>query len=108
MTHNYMTNNEKAATFVGWKISCLTHGNFPNCKPHCIDRVHSVAPDMADPHNYMRALESCDRWYKDYKGEWEAKIDNLCGVGQTPVEVLADLYDTIYVRCPNESTRMRR
>lgn len=45
-----MTDNEKAATFIGWVGACDEH-------PWSGDVRCSKAPDMSKPENYMRALD---------------------------------------------------
>ncbi len=112
-----MTDNEKAATFIGWKPGerCNTEGiAWLDC-PHkqfkyhydggdtlgvCVEiEPHDIpAPDMTDPGNYMKALEKIDplkwKWNlaRDYCiiDDWEG---NLEFEGRTPVEALAALYD---------------
>lgn len=64
-----MTDNEKAATFIGWKpgqrcggcdARMMDHG-FENIDAETgepFGRAHTIdAPDMSDPRNYMKALE---------------------------------------------------
>lgn len=48
-----MTNNQKAATFIGW-TPC---DRDPNDVLTCMV-AHAPAPDMSKPENYVRALET--------------------------------------------------
>jgi len=65
-----MTDNEKAATFVGWRPNapCTDHPSITRvvATEHCTlsaMMVHDVlAPDMSKPENYMRALESLNNY----------------------------------------------
>ena len=67
-----LTNNEKAATFIGWKSPRLCRGTKRDriCGTHQRGDEHHIAgtnlfaPDMRKPGNYMRALEALpdNRW----------------------------------------------
>lgn len=58
-----MTDNEKAATFIGWKPDCRgcekswEHLDYFNGRKSNEIRHHD-APDMSRPDNYMKALEA--------------------------------------------------
>lgn len=91
-----MTENEKAATFIGW----LPHITAGHREPPC---DCTAAPDMSDPRNYMKALIATAKdyyveivpndevdgrvWVKIYRGG-EPKIE-----GDQPIKALAALYD---------------
>ncbi len=89
-----MTDNEKAATFIGWKWHAHRRDG------GCIRQDFSVGcdlPDMSDPRNYMKALVSCAKLEPTlycHLGAWSVDI-NLWR--QTPAEAivafLAALYD---------------
>ena len=90
-----MTNNEKAATYIGWREWC---SNF-DCW------IRHPAPDMTRPENYMRALEMLPAsltWTmgRDPRGGYYCRImgsmygvQDTKGEGINPVEALAALYD---------------
>jgi hypothetical protein len=98
-----MTDNEKAATFIGWRegVRCTAErvwGTDACCDGHSAGgkKPHDIpAPDMSDPRNYMKALHELPVWFR-----WEVTRDD-CMVttdkGQyiepTPVAALAALYD---------------
>lgn len=70
-----MTDNEKAAHFIGWKpfedmvvCRCTEERDY-----HPVEKVAIPAPDMSDPRNYMKALEA------DLEG-WRANIDTPEGL----------------------------
>ena len=99
-----MTDNEKAATFIGWtdgEFTCIYH---EPCPSDCRERKRKPlgAPDMSKPENYMRALNALPvelTWmiYRDAEGDHETRIDRFKPtviIGRTPLEALAALYDT--------------
>lgn len=58
-----MTDNEKAATFIGWREGAVytecTHVTVDNVEYGCPTCIHShPAPNMTRPENYMRAWEA--------------------------------------------------
>jgi hypothetical protein len=67
-----MTDNEKAATFIGWK---------PSRTPGV---ANSPAPDMSDPRNYMKALEavSAAGYNITLEDRWQLTIDKEMPEGQ--------------------------
>ena len=81
-----MTENEKAATFVGWGLW-----------------TDSLPPDMTDPRNYMKALEGLPtslRWTigtspRDglYCRIWEVTFGKTVAAGRTVAIALAALWD---------------
>lgn len=116
-----MTDNEKAATFIGWNPTvqcyCASKGlNRMNPEHADLPIEHSMsAPDMSDPRNYMKALEaiqartnhgpielrlSCERdddW-KPTKYVWDMRLYKVLEDEHTvdwasPVKALALLYD---------------
>ena len=84
-----MTNNEKSATFIGWK-------------PYEQDFVHGAiwrdedgirAPDMSKPENYMRALvEQIVSLEHDYEG-WHCSLARLMPE-DSKVPVIPDWHET--------------
>jgi hypothetical protein len=108
-----MTDDEKAATFIGWDLNQLCVAPM---KPidGCADwwcavcnyaggsRHDTKCPDMSKPENYMRALEARD-WYSLDKGDnfrcAVASGDDLISrysknsMAAAIVEALAALYD---------------
>ncbi len=104
-----MTDNEKAATFIGWKPGQICHG----CVARMIDHGfagldieglpkgtgHEIdAPDMALPQHYMRALDELpDAIGWEVRREvWGPRSCTIGGMLRQPsvVEALALLYDT--------------
>lgn len=107
-----MTNNEKAATSIGWRPktpcfnqsldneSCSACGTGigmvagPRVPPHYV-----AAPDMSKPENYMRALEGLPRDYEWalFRGECRirevSRLWAMASRGATPAAALAALYD---------------
>jgi hypothetical protein len=97
-----MNENEKAATFIGWRPTdffCPYHGD--GClEPECEDRRKVPAPDMSRPRNYMKALEGLIQkygaiqvtlvsgWVGISTPGWE-RVAN----GDTWLDALAALYD---------------
>jgi hypothetical protein len=80
-----MTDNEKAATFIGWR-PCVWIAN--------------SAPDMSDPRNYMKALEAIEAsdggmWDRTSVRRWYfiRSSNGKGGMGKTAVQALAALYD---------------
>lgn len=55
-----MTENEKAATFLGWKAGsiCSGHRAFCTCGFGHNQPLLIRSPDMTDPRNYMKALQA--------------------------------------------------
>jgi hypothetical protein len=69
-----MTDNEKAATYLGWipfseeeVCRCAEKRNY-----HLMVKVPNKVPDMTRPENYMRALERLP-------GKWEIQIEQFRG-----------------------------
>jgi len=111
-----MTENEKAATFIGWypgqicEICALTDGCY-DCDLEIGTHIRKV-PDMSRPENYMRALEGGDfgyemiydpqlgdaAWwsvdiYRDHRGNRVALGESRIGRGDSVIQALAKLYD---------------
>lgn len=68
-----MTENEKAAAWLGWTPGPCEHRNIMRC------RHHDPAPDMAEPGNYMTAFELHPEWLpwlriSPQSGKWEVAI----------------------------------
>ena len=108
-----MTDNEKASTFIEWRdgqTQCMYHRP---ClyDPPCTGARKFEAPDMADPRNYMKALETVARLGHKIVAEsaldrsggwqvtiekpekwswWECSKDNLA---KAAIKTLAALYD---------------
>lgn len=97
-----MTENEKAATFIGWEpgmmcpqvrrkawkcTACGFYDKDLTGEPHSL-----LAPDMSDPRNYMEALEGRD-WERTRYRRWIISTPEYTYSGDTPVEALAALYD---------------
>ena len=102
-----MTDNEKAATFIGWAPAqvCDRSDDDGWCQVHnavCDQGEHAiVAPDMTDPRNYMRALktrfrEAVKESNADKYEEIHAALVRIlaCEDDKAAVEYLADVYDT--------------
>lgn len=107
-----MTDNEKAATFIGWSptdwckaIHWHYEQGFAVCETcdfnsqkkqirHPMPEHRSPAPDMADPRNYMKALENLAQAGKD-SGSMEAALTRTIvnRDGGEIVAWLAALYD---------------
>jgi hypothetical protein len=108
-----MTENDKAATFIGWKPGqrcerwyTLQSGSW--CYDHKTKDAHDLpAPDMSDPRNYMKALEACDDWQlaKENQMIWVERGD-CRKYGITPRKALAALYDAEHP-VPKETTNDR-
>lgn len=105
-----MTENEKAATFIGWVEICNncwpcqgphrpTPGWVHSCREHCEVVPHKIpAPDMNLPQNYMLALENLpiNEWtiYRDVERDIECRIGIPAkAIGRTPLEALAAPWD---------------
>lgn len=116
-----LSDNEKAATFIGWNpdrcelTQMLPHHPKDWCPSH--KRYETVAPDMSKPENYMRALGSLENlspsvgyrnvnngsgWYCEIDGS-----DDCCfysSAGDAVVKALAALYDAQAATAVNKST----
>jgi hypothetical protein len=98
-----VTDNEKAATFIGWKPELEpAQPSYPNLKLYHPYRGYMPAPDMSDPRNYMKALEESNVHYQIRGGpdkQWDRQVwlqrnDNSVEIERfTVVEALAALYD---------------
>ena len=101
-----MTDNEKAATFIGWHEGEICNGRHygqVECpKSHYgrhQDAEHNVpAPDMSDPRNYMKALADIVEplnWTSTFN---KAVYFTLLGHKPNPViTALAAIYDSEHV-----------
>lgn len=94
-----MTENEKAATFIGWRPGevCESEMGCPEWdmdQSSVFHRDHLVAaPDMSDPRNYTKALEGL-WWERAMNGRWKVlRSGKAHGFGHTPQKALAALYD---------------
>ena len=100
-----MTENEKAATWLGWKptdFACWVHADDEKCDdPSCEGRWKKPALDMSDPRNYMKALESFGPEYLWFVAREYTRIVRTAKVfaipagyeGPTPRAALAALWD---------------
>ena len=96
-----MTDNEKAATYIGWKEGekCQRRHNEFMDRCSCgagveLDERHdAAAPDMADPRNYMKALESCDNWRLMKRALCWVERNQVVKYGPNAITALAALYD---------------
>ena len=109
-----LTENEKAATFIGWKDRerCLApkkpvddreFGDVwcPSCNEVYGCGDHDVkCPDMSDLRNYMKALEGNGiKWAHQLDGPWYvSKSNGSCGDGATVGKALAALYDAEHAK----------
>lgn len=119
-----MTDNEKAATFIGWKseTSCWvgeggrSTAAFFDARPDGVcdcgwtfehpeaGQISSTVPshlepppDMSDPRNYMKAQVAWS--ILTHRESWTATPLNSIsprGYGKTPVAALAALYDAVH------------
>ena len=112
-----MTDNDKAATYIGWKEGekCQRRHNEFMDRCSCgadveLDERHdAAAPDMADPRNYMKALEGlpaayqydvarrdgktvCMIWRSD-RSDNDIECRQYIHEASVPVAALAALYD---------------
>lgn len=109
-----MTDNEKAATFIGWSPYTCDDGHCDFCGSRAFPHHPAQAPDMSDPRNYMKALENLGRdlsiayrhesgivqltsWFCDIAYQSSA-FNEINAIGKSPSEAvtkaLAALYDT--------------
>lgn len=96
-----MTDNEKAATFIGWKPNtlCYLSDNDGFCVIHNTMLQFGVghilaAPNITDPRNYMKALENIAQThphFDDFEAAFVRTIINRDG--SEMVTALAALYD---------------
>ncbi len=120
-----MTDNEKAATFIGWgpcldqRWKAVEMGYFECLGCHRREpewnMVHRAAPDMTDPRNYMKALEALlphgfEISFEHAYGHFECCIERAPSViadwsgagstiGHAVSEALAALYDAEHETC---------
>jgi|SRR5579862_3339731 len=113
-----MNDNEKAATFIGWREGqlgglCRFDDSNRVCQlgtKHCYfdhSKYPEPAPDMSDPRNYMKALDSqMSELVRDYEG-WHCDLTKLWRdeegtvvvkrwhktAGEAVISALAALYD---------------
>jgi len=107
-----MTDNEKAATFIGWKpqIGTIVTGA---TGPY-VQQWEYAAPDMADPRNYMKALEGLAPQYIWHLGRY-IQGGRYCRIlmdekhpfqtieKRTVIEALAALYDAEHIAGARQS-----
>lgn len=105
-----LNENEKAATYIGWKPGQPSDCRFDDSDRYCRNGTehcyidHAIAtkaaPDMSRPDNYMRALdrEMCEL-SRDYDG-WQLDLARLKApaiwystAGEAIIKALAALYD---------------
>lgn len=109
-----MTDNEKAATFIGWAPKTP-------CPPDITDVPlddYLAAPDMTDPRNYMKALKAIgneDYGFSFWCCEWDiwtltisattpfpnldSDVVNVRGVSpaDAAIKALACMYDSLHI-----------
>lgn len=107
-----MTENEKAATYIGWIPEGCTIN--PASSRACelgtksCERRHNPAPDMSKPEHYMWAMEALPmnvswEFNRNYAEGHNCNIylpDRRIAYGSYPLDTLAMLYDIEHPSCP--------
>ena len=105
-----MNDNEKAASFIGWR-ECPNpeHNWIYSCDSHLFHcygcgredsifaRIHLPAPDMNKPENYMRALEASGRQFaveRKYPATRDKGLAYACEITTNGHDAFACWYQT--------------